>query len=225
MKKIIKYKNHLFIYEGKTKNNKLENLCSLKDNKGNLIKGIFKNNKLNGKGFYSGTFLLAQTLKFNLPPYKLWTPKNIIIVGEFRNNQISRNTYIFSSNGNFALITSKNEKEFKGWIAEEEGSFFSFFDANKSNLPTKFDKEQYNAALEVGYKGSFEDFLEVSELSPDDYVKVEDIGLKSQLNHRYIIENEKYFKKTGWFPNERYKNKTSFKKALTKWKKENEFFK
>lgn len=223
-KKIIKYRNQLFIYKRKTKNNKLDGLCLLKDVEGNLIEGRFKNNKLNGKGFYSGSHLLAEALKFNLPPYKLSTPEHIIIIGEFRNDQIYRNTHFFSSNGNFALITSENEKEFKGWIAEEEGSFFSFFDANKSNLPTKADQEGYIAALKSGYKKSFEDYLDVRELVTDDFIKVENLGLKSQLNHRYIIENEKYFKKTGWFPNEICKNKTAFKNKIAKWKKKNEFF-
>ena len=132
--------------------------------------------------------------------------------------------FFFSSDASFALVTSKNEKEFKGWIAEEDGSYFSFFDNNKSNLPTDYDKQQYKDALEAGYKGSFEDFMEQSELITDDYVKVEDLRLKSELNHRYILEHEEYFKKTGWFPSKRFKNKTSFQETLSKWKKENELF-
>jgi len=192
---------------------------------GSKYVGEVKDEKLHGKGTYSGSLSGAKNLKLNIPPYKIGIPDEIIIIGEFKDNQIYANTCIFSTDASFALITSSNEKEFKGWIAEEEGSYFSLFDKNKSNSPTDFDKEQYRDALEVGFKGSFEDFIEQSELITDDYIQVEDPGLKSELNHRYIIEHEEYFKKTGWFPNERFKNKTSFKKALIKWKKDSEFFK
>lgn len=223
MKKIISYKNKKFIIKGDYKKDMLVGFCSLKDNKGNLIEGEFKKNKLHGKGLYSGTYDLAESIGFNLPPFKLSIPKHIVISGEFNNDQISINTLIFCSNGNFALITSNNHKEFKGWIAEEEGSFFSFFDEFKSNTPTKEDRIEYKEARELGYKGTIEAFMEESKVT-DPFEKIEDINVTNELNHRYIVENNKYLKKTGWFPYEICKNKSSFEKKISKWKKNNKLF-
>ena len=200
--------------------NKTQNLPD-----GSKYDGEVKNGKLHGKGTYIGTYSEAKSFGLNLPDYKIGTPEELIIVGEFKDNQIYANTLFFSSDASFALVTSSNEKEFKGWIAENDGSYFSLFDKYKSNLPTDSDKEQYRDALETGFKGSFEDFMEQSELIKDDYIKIEDLGRITELNHRYIFEHEDYFNKTGWFPNKRFKNKTSFQETLVKWKKENELFK
>ena len=198
---------------------------TLNFSKNSKYTGEIEDGKLNGKGTYIGTYSEAKSFGLNLPDYKIGTPEELIIVGEFKDNQIYANTLFFSSDASFALVTSKNEKEFKGWIAEEDGSYFSFFDNNKSKLPTDYDKQQYKDALETGYKGSFEDFMEQSELITDEYVKVEDLRLKNELNHRYILEHEEYFKKTGWFPSKRFKNKTFFQETLIKWKQKNELFK
>ena len=200
--------------------NKTQNLPD-----GSKYDGEVKNGKLHGKGTYIGTYSEAKSFGLNLPDYKIGTPEELIIVGEFKDNQIYANTLFFSSDASFALVTSSNEKEFKGWIAENDGRYFSLFDKDKSNLPTDSDKEQYRDALEVGFKGSLEDFIEQSELIKDDYIKIEDLSRITELNHRYIFEHEDYFKKTGWFPSKRFKNKTSFQETLGKWKKENELFK
>jgi|TARA_B100001964_G_C13911313_1_gene456052 hypothetical protein len=189
--KIITYRLKKFIYEGKTKNNKLNGTCILRDIKGNLIKGTFKDNKLNGKGFFSGSKELADTLKFNLPEFKLSTPREIIIIGKFKNDLIDgKNIQIFSSNGNYGLITYNNGKITSGWTAEEQGSFF-----------TSVYSDKYN-----------------------DYEIIENPEIKNELNYLYILDNENYFKKKGWFPSQLCENKEIFKKTILKWKKEREFF-
>ena len=224
MKKVIDFFGQRFVYDGSSKDNKPDGYGTLKNTNGIIYQGNFKDGKINGKGTFTTTYKEAESFGLNLPDYKMGTTGELLIVGEFKDNQIYANTLFFGSDASFALVTSSNEKEFKGWIAENDGNYFSFFDNNKSNLSTDYDKQQYKDALEAGYKGSFEDFMEQSELITDDYIKVEDLKLKSELNHRYILEHEEYFKKTGWFPSKRFKNKTSFQETLSKWKKENKLF-
>ena len=225
MKKKINFFGQRFVYDGSSKDNKPDGYGTLKNTNGIIYHGNFKDGKINGKGTFTTTYKEAENFGLNLPNYKLGIPKELLIVGEFKDNQIYADTYFFASDASFALVTSSNEKEFKGWIAENDGTYFSFFDKNKSNLPSETDKQQYKDALEDGFKGRLDDFIESGEgLIVDDYIKVEDLGLKSQLNHSYILEHEKYFKKTGWFPSKRFKNKTSFQKTLKEWKKKNKLF-
>ena len=226
VKKVINFFGQKFVYDGSSKNNKPDGYGTLKNTNGIIYQGNFKDGKINGKGTFTTTYKEAESFGLNLPDYKIGTTKELLIVGEFKDNQIYANTRFFASDASFALVTSSNEKEFKGWIAENDGTYFSFFDKNKSNLPTESDKQQYKDALEEGFKGSLEDFMEAGEgLIVDDYIKVEDLGLKSQLNHSYIYEYNEYFKNTGWFPNKRFKNKTSFQNTLREWKKKNKLFK
>ncbi|MDB4613337.1 hypothetical protein OAH53_02805 [Candidatus Pelagibacter sp.] len=49
--------------------------------------GEIESGKLNGKGTYIGTYSEAKNFGLNLPDYKIGTPEQLIIVGEFKDDK------------------------------------------------------------------------------------------------------------------------------------------
>jgi hypothetical protein len=105
MKKVINFLGQKFLYEGDLKNELPEGYGVLKNTKGILYEGNFKDGKFNGDGIYSGPQTLKIIIyKFSYFEYSLNPYKNdhYRVVGQFKNNKLhGNNIQIFTSQGDY----------------------------------------------------------------------------------------------------------------------------
>ena len=199
MKKVINFLGEKFVYEGDLNNELPNGYGVLKNTKGILYQGNFKEGNFHGYGIYSGPQTLRDIIyEFIYFEYssKVYSNDHYRVVGQFKNNKLHGNHIkIFTSNGDFytgSYINGIPNKKyiFTGWIALDEGKNFSFLDLRNSRNPADYDFKNID---KVKYK-------------------------------LFVESYEDQFKKHGWFPKDLCKDKIEFELKLIQWKKNlNEF--
>lgn len=202
MKKVINFLGQKFVYEGELKNELPEGYGVLKNTKGILYEGNFKDGKFNGDGIYSGPqtlkiiiykftyFELSDLYKRGISPDR-YEDDHYRVVGKFKNNKLhGQNIQIFNSQGDFYIgqfVNGHPRKDFiwSGMIYLGEGEYYSWLDLRQSRNPADYDFKNVD-------KTRYKIFIEA-------------------------YENQ--FRKHGWFPRSVSKDKIEFELKLIEWKK------
>ena len=207
MKKVINFLGQKFVYEGELKNELPEGYGVLKNTKGILYEGNFKDGKFNGDGIYSGPQTLEIIIyKFIYFEYSVLYQKSNLpdkykddhyrVVGKFKNNKLhGSHIQIFTSQGDFYIGNFVNGHPNKnifltGMVIVGEGQTFSFLDLRRGRNPADYNFKNID---KIKYKG-------------------------------FIEAYENQFRKHGWFPRSVSKDKIEFELKLIEWKKNLKLF-